>query len=1010
MGGKRGQFTIFVVLGIVLIAAFAFMLFARNIVVQTQLQNKADNIINQVLQTSSIEHYVTSCVNRVTDEAVVRLGLQGGVLYDYQGGIISEGLEGEQFLPFEHNGSVYKVNYGLRINRNNTCFDANPPGYPLWDTDISAVKTAYWLRNGFGANCSMNTGAFGYPELPKLCDPNGPNRHLVSARFNYSCGGNSSYGTNSIQFQLTEYISNKTAECVDFSIFEDVFGYNISVVNKPETIVTFGSSGFTVETFYPFIVKVGLANVESFARFEVKKNYRLKELHEFIVRVLRSEASDYEFALDLDYLNVFGGDDARIQVIVKPNSCFACINGFFDEIVQVIDNASSINGKPFVFQFAVENRIPVLDFIDEGWGSHNIQVMQGFEIDFTPEGYDSDDNLINYSYRGWKENFDSSFNISCCIAASNSASCITCVDDDYSVEPKNWSLSDEFLASKQNASYLTVFEDTGLHHVTIMVEDEEGLKDWQNVSILVFDLPVAVINLSNDYSDIGNGNASKEDPYFLDASLSHSYLSPLESFRWSDDKEPFEITTPDLIQEIPDGGYSIGNIVPLNFFRLGYHNITLEVYSNGMWIYPPDKKEIEVFDCLPHRSAVDSYPYGIEFQSNHTCCSDAVGSWGTITGGNICYEESQFSCRPIQKEYGSASLAIQDDAAGLTSPRLVTITSPIGNFLTDPKLANDIFKRVYTQECSGNRGNVCSGTVTDVWTPETPGCNDFNSSNGETESCQGPCNPFDSNCNNIDCPDFNTGSGCYNYNPGYSFEKDFLSVGTATGICNPNAERSSISNNGYDDGAGWFDCTATCNGGTCNNTRSQDCVCGSYSGFSQCIGIPADDLTPYEDVFSCSGDESYFADHCDNTCSASDRDNICRSTSFDSSCTAAVDCNNRPAGDYWSVSTGNGNKPEFGCSNSCAFQDCSPYIFDTSLGVCKNSGTTANDADCDDGFFRNNDGRCISCTNNIETGGDSFDGLCERHATTCNADTKCDEHPEGYACLPGKTCQSCLCV
>ena len=94
MGGKRGQFTIFVVLGIVLIAAFAFMLFARNIVVQTQLQNKADNIINQVLQTSSIEHYVTSCVNRVTDEAVVRLGLQGGVLYDYQGGIISEGLEG----------------------------------------------------------------------------------------------------------------------------------------------------------------------------------------------------------------------------------------------------------------------------------------------------------------------------------------------------------------------------------------------------------------------------------------------------------------------------------------------------------------------------------------------------------------------------------------------------------------------------------------------------------------------------------------------------------------------------------------------------------------------------------------------------------------------------------------------------------------------------------------------------------------------------------------------------
>ncbi|MBU1854400.1 MAG: hypothetical protein KKF89_01645, partial [Nanoarchaeota archaeon] len=380
---------------------------------------------------------------------------------------------------------------------------------------------------------------------------------------------------------------------------------------------------------------------------------------------------------------------------------------------------------------------------------------------------------------------------------------------------RNWTNSELFKETNRNASYRTSRRDLGLHHTIVHVVDDQGLEDYQNISIMVMDVPIMVPTGSNPYiPNIGPNNASVEDPYYLNA-FAQSYFTDVLLFRWKDELEHFNVETYEEMIVVPESP-DINTIVSKNFSVVKNHTITLEgkyedEFEQEVWT-PESAFIVEVHKCLPHRSDVASYPYNNidtypdeseDFLGNHTCCDDNY----EITSDNICY---------YFKEYGSYKM-----------------TESIGRFKTDPfpdipdisytinnlvvivdESDNDIWMRNFTRICDGNRGNICQGTAKQEVINIT-GCDDQPLLD---ERCYGPP---------IESPNFITefstnNPGCAMYDK-TTFEAEFQG---GTGSCNYTEICSSLGDNKFGTGGDYY-CNATCDGaGNCDKTIEslcQDC-------------------------------------------------------------------------------------------------------------------------------------------------------------------------------------------
>lgn len=839
MSGKRGQITIFIILGFVLIVTFTFLLFARSTILQGQLQTQAEIVVREAIESSNINIYVESCLDRIGDDAIYLLSLQGGRLYTSQGGSFPDPNPadlGKNYLTFNfsqsfHNISFYNssnVAYGILPNLNSSCLYLSLPGYPFFNTSLDMIKSKYHNKSVLTGLCGSYTGAFGVFSLPPLCDPVGSNRINVTGnnqsfyRFGSCKFG---YGDNSIQVQLETYISNALKSCVDFTVFEN-YGYNITVLNEPNTTVTFADEYFIASVEYPLYVQLRRSRFKTHASFDSKRDIRFKQFYEYIQSLLQKEYKDINFDIENSYDNTFMGWDQAISLLRVSNPCVGCSTGIYDDLFQMIDNKTTIRGSPLVFLFYVKNRAPVIDWIKSGQ-KYDIVVREGQEIRIDPFGKDPDENFVSYYYSGWKENINSSFNETGCVvnivACQNNPSLFVKNEE---MEVKNWSQSQVYKDTWQNASYRTSRQDMGLHYTLVHVRDEQGLEDFQNISIMVADIPVVIPSGTHPFDQtlIGPRNASLEDPYVLDA-VTMSYFTNILEFEWADEAEPFNIITDMAQTTLPSDTPNIETIDSEIFEVLSSHNITLrgKFDDNGVetWttasVFP-----IVVHECLPHRDDAAPYPYNdfsddngivdyvdnsLPFQADHTCCDE--DPFGVIISGINCYEYTDYgSYNSLDLSKFSFDPYNPEGQFGFDDSRV-----DFGfDYGADDAESNDIVKREFTRQCDGSRGNVCSGdadqtlTVVDV-------CSD--GIIGQEERCVGP--PLDTVSwgetvrDEPDCvPYFQT-----------TFEKEFF---LETGKCefdNKCSLRNQIG--GYDNvAADIFLCNATCDGaGGC--TFAADC-------------------------------------------------------------------------------------------------------------------------------------------------------------------------------------------
>ncbi|MDB4303525.1 hypothetical protein N9934_01875, partial [Desulfosarcina sp.] len=435
---------------------------------------------------------------------------------------------------------------------------------------------------------------------------------------------------------------------------------------------------------------------------------------------------------------------------------------------------------------------------------------------------------------------------------SNNPSCYI-TDDFCPLKENRWHESDEYQLTGRTAGITVGEMDAGPHLLRVSVYDQENLIDYQDVKILVIPLTGGG---QSDYEDINPKFASLEDSYTMQLDDVFEEGTGDTLFIWRDSRSDpgylgevdFDYNPPDsekakleLIKSIDtpsDTSFKENENEPM---LDPFERLRLDI--NEPLISRPF--DLDLRYCLPHGNEFSApYPYNsvtsLEYYSpsedpffaDHACCVglgypspdtyEFPELWGTYETEKECFsytDRHSFYALMDSYDYGSqsfnekiypADLAVGEEAISEEGPpNLVdtdVVLTLIGTLPEDPlDMRNDIVQRTLSQVCSGNRGNACSGTVTDsgIIIP----CSDKDPGKNEIASCEVACDPDDinENCNryNIEYYDGEIGfnGGCFYYSPGDSFEKNFMddhSLDILAGICNP-TPKCSLLENSYDD-------------------------------------------------------------------------------------------------------------------------------------------------------------------------------------------------------------------
>lgn len=636
---KKAQLTLFILIGVVLIFLVLFLNWVNSVITQSQFEKEADRIVADLLKSGALNYYVDICLDKISKEAIMLVGFQGGNIFNAQGGTapINTRAWDTNCLP-DTNFTNCKYSYGiLRPNLGEPNYPL-PPGYPGGVGIMEQVPKLNFSR----------PGRFGHLDYRELCDSDGANAPNATGNFSTLClGAMYSNDTFSTQEQLEHFIAQELDACVNWTEFESSTGYNVSA-SSPQVIVRLGLTSTYVEAKYPLSIKVGgLEPVIRIVDFQTIIPVRLKQMTELIS--LMAQYDSYFLIYDIArHYSMFSSWDSLVNITVtrSPYKAF----GIEDDLITITDYGSKLAGRPLIMNFLRENRIPALDWINElasfaasqfikpqHVSTYDIVKMENETITINPQGYDPDEDNLTYHYRGWKETCDEYFDFDIGqVVPVDSLGCTPIKQDlNYPLIalgcqncPWLWNSSELFTNTLQNASYTTSRDDIGPHNMTVYVCDEAGLCDWQLVRILVSDIPMLDLNGSNFYDDIPDDRASIEDAYILDASGTTSYFTQLNEYLFSDLTDDFSIFTTQPIISIPDQ-YNITSIIDQNFTRQKHsgisreHNITLTVSPS---FPPPLLMPVDVYQCLPHRNpASPSWPFNDpnidEFQADHTCCS-----------------------------------------------------------------------------------------------------------------------------------------------------------------------------------------------------------------------------------------------------------------------------------------------------------------------------------------------------------------------------------------------------
>lgn len=835
---KKGQLTIFIILGLVIISIFGFVFFITVNLQKQEQQVQAEKLINEILQTTSLRFYVNQCTEKALQNGIDLITKQGGKIFPSQKGSIMKNTEKVYYQEAE---KTYFVSYGILNGSLSLPKYPCKKGFTEYDNFANCGYFSSLSSPTASGSKKFDSMEIGAVNLPALCK-------------DIKGGCDSKYErwdtAFSIQAQLEAYVSNYTKDCVEFENLVGVNNtYNITE-GDVSTNITFSETSITANVNYPLVFApagsqpvIKLLNFQSIIQTRFKQAFYLAR-YSVINDVMSQFASTFDMKKGFEAMaEKRFGKNSGFNITIKKDIIEK------NDLVTIID-AKADPRVPLKIQFMIQNRPPVLEYMNPimpqktDCGTFDVKALQERTLDLIPKAWDPDEDEIEFSYYGWLENYSEYMVVQGPEMANGCPNLVGQVnnyDEGYVEGPRRWSKG----ANGALSAYMTK-DDTGFHNITIKVCDNSAC-DYQTVRIFIDDLFRVVVNKTNIY---GNEKFSLEDPMEFTAEVQDlykdSYTTANYKFDWTIDDVFLSRSYNGIFSQenklnLPVGSYDISEIDNAydsmkaadgnKLFRPSVDGIsnkylvTAFIESNGY----REKNETAVYplQCISYETTSPpyrpSYPYNTTnpYLSNHTCCKNDLIQPSTQN----CFSEAtygsfaSFSSNEYNTEYDD------DNPSPITKTGVdvFAMQSSKTTWTSAPNNANNIFKRTFTRKCDGDRGNICVGNRYELFTL-VKSCNDAPA--GQTANCIGPPLAYTkSNSATSEEPN------CGFYYDGTTFEKE---IGLSNkDSCNPTPKcTDGPSATGYIDtpssSAHWI-CTATCGaaggpGGTgCIKTTAATC-------------------------------------------------------------------------------------------------------------------------------------------------------------------------------------------
>ncbi len=510
---------------------------------QEKLITEQQQVQQATKTTIKYNAFITSCLEQATKEGLLLISQQGGLIYTTNYDDPAKAVQDKKGINLDPKDSKIYNTLSLPNKINNkgefiqvpfwiTAPDfsfnfpsqphPSPPEYPYGKVSlIEEPEGAYF-------------GNFPKSYLVPLCDAFGANSILK-----ISCGSyNIAYDSftqeedhHSIQEYLQDYIREKTLLCINLNTMEDLKGYEITEEDVNINI-TIGENDIAAKFSIPKLLKQKTnKNIQQLQDISITTKVRLKQIHEMMYTLIVNDITNVFFSINTDF-----GNKQMIKCLDQNGNLAQCAkqgmsaaritgvkgndnDGKHHSIIEITDEKSKLNGKSYIFQVAVENRLPALDWInnydvmeEKGLttitGKVDVVVFTGEELTIDPNGYDPDedfhgaDNIMdhNYYYSGWGIDYDEINNyddppgaLPQCKPDKSTPleNAVWILDGGLEVnhcistqQPASSPVADTNKAERQIIKKFLSTKDIGLHTIKIQVCDEIGC-DWQNVRILV---------------------------------------------------------------------------------------------------------------------------------------------------------------------------------------------------------------------------------------------------------------------------------------------------------------------------------------------------------------------------------------------------------------------------------------------------------------------------------------------------------------------------------------------
>jgi hypothetical protein len=393
---KKAQVMTFLIVGMLLLAAFGFLYFLTTLKKDAEISSSQTDAINKIQSTTNeITFVLEECLKSSATDALYHAGLQSGYIYGNQYGFDSI----PRSIPFEIDTVEKRIPYGLTRVDN----EPSPPLYPIAHADgfrytLGFIETNFGMQNVWGKN-----------NMLKLCDrfgPNGPKDSEPASCEQFALG----FGNNTVQNKLKFATLESTYACLAANKkFVDDKTRNFIIQNSDlEVLFTDSSVRFSLSLNATASLTGAEYNLNGVS---YNAPVRLKRIYNLAYQIIQHDARDVKFNKELDYLNITSCNyddrtqcwDPQLQVVIYRN-----VNPQFpgDSILHITDLGSTINGRPFVFTTAIENRPPMLEYYRENTtvSDRTIDLQRDVndELLLLPQAFDPDEDVLQINYYGFK--------------------------------------------------------------------------------------------------------------------------------------------------------------------------------------------------------------------------------------------------------------------------------------------------------------------------------------------------------------------------------------------------------------------------------------------------------------------------------------------------------------------------------------------------------------------------------------------------------------------------------